>query len=74
MVVARGLYLAGHLFTLYFHFKIDKSTLIGASENEVKGHARMETEQYGYEIYALKRSFGSLKGNLEFPMEIKGSK
>ena len=34
----------------------------------------METEQYGYEIYALKRSFGSLKGNLEFPMEIKGSK
>ena len=34
----------------------------------------METEQYGYKIYALKRSFGSLKGNLEFPMEIKGSK
>ena len=34
----------------------------------------METEQYGYEIYALKRSFGSLKENLEFPMEIKGSK
>ena len=27
----------------------------------------METEQYGYEIYALKRSFGTLKGDLEFP-------
>ena len=59
---------------LYFQIGIDKSTLIGASENEVKRHARMETEQYGHEIYALKRSFGGLKGNLEFPMEIKGSK
>ena len=59
---------------LYFQIGIDKSTLIGASENEVKRHARMETERYGYEIYALKRSFGSLKENLEFPMEIRGSK